>query len=334
MNHSRIKYLIIFCFVVTQTVSLYGIEIFPSLGYQRAGTSALTFLKIGIGSRSTAMGGAFVGIANDASCLYWNPAGLAQMNSSEFYTSRIEWPADIQYDYFGLAFKLNQNFAFGFSGGFLHTGAMDVTTEYMPHGTGEKFYYSDYFIGLSAAQRVTDQFSWGLTIKYVEENIADVCSRTPMIDIGTYYWTGFKSLRFAVSLTNFGPEVAFDGQFNKPVIEGGTVKANYEDFPLPTIFRLGAAMEILDSGINKLTIATQLNHPVDNVETFSIGFEDAFGKFIFIRGGKIFNNSEELFNTGVGVQLPLGKKKFVLDYSITKMIYLTDIQRITIRLAL
>lgn len=311
-----------------------GIDIFPSLGYQRAGTSALTFLKIGIGSRSTAMGSAFIGVADDASCLYWNPAGLAQMSGSEFYTSRIEWPADIQYDFFGIAFKSSQNFALGLSGGFLHTNAMDVTTEYMPHGTGEKFYYSDYFIGLSAAQRVTEHFSWGLTLKYVEENIADVSSHTPMIDIGTYYWTGYKSLRFAVSLTNFGPEVAFRGSYDKPVIEGGTVKADYEDFPLPTIFRLGAAMEIIDTDWNRLTLAGQLNHPVDNAETFSVGVENAFVKYLFLRAGKIINNREEQLNLGIGLRLPLGKKNITFDYSFTKMVYLTDIQRISIRLSL
>jgi len=325
---------VILFLIITQVELLSGIDIFPSLGYQRAGTSALTFLKIGIGSRGAAMGGAFVGIANDASCLYWNPAGLAQMSSSELYTSRIEWPADIQYDYFGLAFKFSQNIAFGLSGGFLHTGAMDVTTEYMPHGTGEKFYFSDYFIGFSTAQRVTEHFSWGITLKYVEENIADVSSYTPMIDIGSYYWTGFKSLRFAVSLTNFGPEVAFKGQYDKPVIEGGTVKANYEEFPLPTIFRLGAAMEVLNSAKNKLTMAVQLNHPVDNAETISIGFEDSFGKYLFIRSGKIINNSEEVFNIGLGLQLPLGNKMFILDYAYTKMVYLTDIHQYTIRLSL
>jgi len=330
----KMKVLVTLGLVLLLLGSVSGIEIFPSLGYQRAGTSALTFLKIGIGSRSAAMGGAFIGVADDASCLYWNPAGLAQMSGSEFYTSRIEWPADIQYDFFGIALKYSQNFAFGLSGGFLHTGAMDVTTEYMPHGTGEKFYYSDFFIGLSAAQRVTEHFSWGLTLKYVEENIAEVSSHTPMIDIGTFYWTGYKSLRFAVSLTNFGPEVAFKGSYDKPVIEGGTIEADYADFPLPTIFRLGAAMKIMDTDWNRLTLAAQLNHPVDNVETFSLGVEDAFTKYLFLRAGKIINNPEELFNFGFGLQLPLGQKRFILDYSFTKMLYLTDIQRITIRLAL
>jgi long-chain fatty acid transport protein len=38
----------------------------------------------GNGSKANAMGGAFVGLANDFSAAYWNPAGLAQMTKASF----------------------------------------------------------------------------------------------------------------------------------------------------------------------------------------------------------------------------------------------------------
>jgi hypothetical protein len=38
-----------------------------------------SFLKIGAGAKATALGGAFVAVADDASAGYWNPAGLAQL---------------------------------------------------------------------------------------------------------------------------------------------------------------------------------------------------------------------------------------------------------------
>lgn len=38
----------------------------------------------GTGAKSDAMGGAFVGLANDFSAAYWNPAGLAQMTKASF----------------------------------------------------------------------------------------------------------------------------------------------------------------------------------------------------------------------------------------------------------
>ncbi|MCB2203594.1 outer membrane protein transport protein [bacterium] len=37
-----------------------------------------------VGTRSAGMGNAFIGLANDATALYWNPAGLAQLRMREF----------------------------------------------------------------------------------------------------------------------------------------------------------------------------------------------------------------------------------------------------------
>lgn len=327
-------YLFILPLLLGISSSVYAFEIYPQLGHRRAGTSALTFLKIGIGSRAAAMGGAFVGVADDASCLYWNPAGAAQMKQSEFYSSRIEWPAGITYDFLGLIYKISSNYSIGFSAGYLHTDPMDVTTEYMPHGTGEQFYFSDLFLAATLSQKITQQFSWGLTVKFVEERIADVSSQTPMIDIGTFYWTGFKSLRFAVSLINFGSEVIIDGKFAKPVIEGGTVDVDYKGFPSPTIFRIGSAMEIIDTKLNKLTFAVQLNHPIDNAETFSVGLENALAEKLFLRSGVNFNNPEEKFNFGVGLKLPAKERAISFDYSYSRMVHLTDVQRFTLKIAL
>ena len=334
MNKNTKYHLFILIMIFCGSVTTHAFDIYPQLGHRRAGTSALTFLKIGVGSRASSMGGAFVAIADDASCLYWNPAGAAQMKQSEIYSSRIEWPAGIVYDYFGIVYKMSPNYSFGLSAGFLHTDPMNVTTEYMPHGTGEQFYFNDLFIAASISQKITQQFSWGLTLKYVEEQIADVSSQTPLIDIGTFYWTGFKSLRFAVSLTNFGSEVMNKGTFAKPVIEGGTVDVNYKSFPLPTIFRIGTAMEVIDTPKNKMTVSAQLNHPVDNAETFSIGIENAFANMLFVRGGFNLNNPEEKFNLGVGIKLSINEKDISFDYSYSNMVYLTDVQRFTLKFAI
>ena len=64
---------------VTESVA----QLVPNLGGQRAGISAFQFLKIGVGARGVAMGESFVAVANDASALFWNPAGLVQFNQNE-----------------------------------------------------------------------------------------------------------------------------------------------------------------------------------------------------------------------------------------------------------
>jgi hypothetical protein len=49
------------------------------------GNSPRTFEGIGIGPRALGMGGAFVALADDASSVYWNPAGLAFVENPTFY---------------------------------------------------------------------------------------------------------------------------------------------------------------------------------------------------------------------------------------------------------
>ncbi|MBU4443884.1 UPF0164 family protein, partial [bacterium] len=53
-------------------------------GIAKVGTTAAQFLKIPIGTRAMGMGSAFVSVANDATALYWNPAGIAEMTGGEF----------------------------------------------------------------------------------------------------------------------------------------------------------------------------------------------------------------------------------------------------------
>ena len=66
------KYLITLLFIVLTFTEIKP-QLFPVLGGQRAGISTAQFLKIGVGGRATAMGDAFVAVANDVSALYWNP---------------------------------------------------------------------------------------------------------------------------------------------------------------------------------------------------------------------------------------------------------------------
>ena len=118
-------------------------QLFPVLGGQRAGISTAQFLKIGVGGRASALGDAFVAIANDASALYWNPAGLSQFQSNEIFFSHNEWVVDINHDFLGAVYHLDQTNTFGIALTSLSMKDMPVTTEYAPFGTGEYFGFGD-----------------------------------------------------------------------------------------------------------------------------------------------------------------------------------------------
>ena len=159
-------------FLVFLTGSILGQNFFPILGGQRAGTSIYTFLKIGVSARAEGMGEAVVALQQDAASIYYNPGTIAQFSGTKFSASRIKWPADINYDYFAFTQKLTGRHSIGFRAGILHMAPMMETTEYLPHGTGNYITYQDRFIGLTYGARMTDRFSFGITIKHVQEDLA------------------------------------------------------------------------------------------------------------------------------------------------------------------
>ncbi len=55
----------------------------------KGGGEAWSFLKIGTGARAIGMGGAFVSVADDATAIYWNPAGLVLLNAREITSMTI-----------------------------------------------------------------------------------------------------------------------------------------------------------------------------------------------------------------------------------------------------
>ena len=72
-----------------------GEEDFANLNYSndvsKTGTSAASFLEIGVGGRANGMGGAYSSLASDVSALYWNPAGLINTKTVAFSVNHKEW---------------------------------------------------------------------------------------------------------------------------------------------------------------------------------------------------------------------------------------------------
>ncbi len=171
---------------------------------------------------------------------------------------------------------------------------MPVTTEFAPFGTGEYFGFSDIALGFSYARKMTEQFSFGGTVKYIEESLDKLKMRGVLIDLGTYYWTGLGSTRFAVTVSNFGNELSPDGTI--VLVGNRDEKSEWQSFAPPTMFRIGFAFEPYESMEHRVTTSVQLNHPNDNSENFSFGFEYAWRKVFFLRGGYKFNVDEQNFS--------------------------------------
>lgn len=306
-------------------------QLFPVLGEQRAGISTAQFLKIGVGGRATALGDAFVAIANDVSALYWNPAGLSQFLENQIMFSHNKWVVDINHDFLGAVYHLDTDNSFGVAFTSLSMDEMPVTTEYAPFGTGEYFGFGDIAFAVSYSRRMTDQFSFGGTVRYIEETLDKLKMRGVMVDLGTYYWTGLGSTRFAVTVSNFGNDLAPDGEV---VLVGNRSKSDWQSFSPPTMFRIGFAFEPYETEEHKLTTAIQLNHPNDNSENVSTGIEYRWNQMLFLRGGYKFNVEEQNYTFGAGISVPISIAKFTLDYAYANFSRLGSAHRFSIILGL
>jgi long-subunit fatty acid transport protein len=304
-------------------------QLFPNLGGQRTGTTSLQFLKIGTSARGTAMGESFVAVSDDITSLQWNPAGLVAFKENGITASYTQWFVDTKLSNFGGVYHFGGSNAVGVNVTSLTTEDMKVTTEYQPNGTGEYFRFSDLSIGLSFARQMTEQFSFGATIKYVSEELGVLKMHGVLGDLATFYRTGLGTSRFAIMISNFGAQVTPSGG-TKNV--NGVELNSYQKFPPPTSFQLGFAMEPYMTSTSRLTTSIQLNSPTDNAENLAFGVEYAYKDFLFFRGGYKINVDDENISGGIGFRVPISFAFTNFDYSIANYEQLGLAQRLTVNI--
>jgi len=307
----------------------------------KTGTTAAKFLSIGIGAKANAMGGAFTSIANDASALYWNPAGAAALNKFEAmftYTSLYK-DLGINLNYIALVLPAGDIGNFGISVTALDYGEMDVTTELYPEGTGEKFSASSYAFGLSYARDITESFTAGITIKYITEGIFSSSANGVAFDIGTIFKTPFFGIRFSSIITNYGSKMQIMGEDllirhdADPTRKGNneSVDAYYktDQFELPLKLQIGISKDFQFLRDQKFTVSVDATHPNDNSEYLNFGGELSFlNNLVSLRGGYkglFLKDNQEGLTLGAGLNYALGVFEVGFDYSYQDYEYLSYI---------
>ncbi|HEX8299205.1 MAG TPA: PorV/PorQ family protein [Rubricoccaceae bacterium] len=284
----------------------------------RSGTTAGAFLQMGVGPRAEALGGAVTAGVSDATALYWNPAGLAQMTTGEAVSAHSDRFGDLTHDYVGVAVPLWGGVA-GASVTRLGVPAQEVRTELDQDGTGETFDASSLALGLTYGRAITDRFSLGGTVKLVQERIWHSSASAVAVDLGTQFRTDFfGGLTIGAQLSNFGTDMRLDGRDLRTSVDpapgqdgnNGQIPADYalDAWSLPLDFKLGVVARPVRSALNQLTIAVDALHPSTNYESLNVGAEYGFRERFFLRGGfqgLFLDESEGGLSLGVGVHQPL-----------------------------
>ena len=280
--------------------------------FEKVGTSGAHFLDISPDARVAGMANSVIGTKiTDASAVFYNPAALVHMNSSNIFFSRVNWFAGINYHSFSGGFKspigtiaahMRQ----------LSSGDINETTVGEQDGTGRSYVWSNLALGISWAKALTDRFSFGANFSLINEsvNLFGYKASAWAVDIGTLYITGFNSLKLGMSVRNFGPELDFkkdgkDATFDD--YHNGELLPEPESFRayhMPLMFQVGISYDFFeDLPGHTLMFAIDGVHPNDSSERLNLGMQYGFMDILFLRGGFYSNHNSASFMGGLGFNL-------------------------------
>jgi hypothetical protein len=240
------------------------------------GTASAEFLLLGAGARGMALGPASAAITRDVDALYYNPANLPLLDGREVGLTVMPYFADTRYMWMGAAFPLaGGDYAIGFS--------------------LANFGLSESVAGLSFAHAFIDRFTGGFTAKFINDRLGQTSAFGFVMDVGTNYHAEFKGRPiafsfmiqnldvFGIGLRHSGPGLAVDADPipRDPSVPGdvGVDPARGEvlatEFPVPVVYRVALAYDIMDSAERRLTLLTDFNEPYNTKPGFSVGGEFA-----------------------------------------------------------
>ncbi len=247
------------------------------------------FLLLGAGARGVALGGGFAALTTDATAMYYNPAGLAQLARPSVEVGTFDYVAGTSYTWGGLAFPLAGGVrSIGIGLGTFGFGDQPIYTVDNPDGDGTTYSVRETFISGTYAQNFSDRFAAGITIKFISDALGDTKASAFALDLGTSFHAsvGARPLRASFTIQNLGSGLQHQGEAlntdatREPPL--GTVDVPQEpqparlrtqDWGLPVMFRVGVAMDVVSQGSNRVTVLGEFNQPSNTKAAGSLGAE-------------------------------------------------------------
>lgn len=303
--------------------------------FNKGGRTAFQFTKIGIGARQAGMGEACIAVVRDVNAVFWNPANLSGLQAGQASFTYTRWFADMNYLSAAIGYRWNKVGVFALSFSSLDYQDIEEALVTSPTGaadtrTGSLFTGGDMQFGLSYSREFTDRLSIGISAKYYREELFIYDVGTMAFDVGTFYNTGYKGFRIAMSAQNFSTgSVSWLGKEKSDRIEG---------YEMPLIYRIGTSFNLIDGaqGFFNLGSSHMLQISLDAINTndygerYHVGGEYWFNDFLAFRGGYRFNYEEGNLAAGFGLIQALGGMKLQLDYAYVNYEFLDSPHRFSL----
>ena len=320
------------------------------------------FLTTGFGARALGMGGAFVSIADDASAIYWNPAGLVQLESSQILLMHSErFGGLVDYDCFGFSRPLSRDESVEVAGGIglVWLRVSDIAFTAHLDEPGEDFidsngngkwdpgerrlwrpdrvrWESDNEIAgyLSYAKRISSRTSFGINAKIIWKEIADITALGFGLDAALLHRLS-ENLRVAVNLQDITTTPLYwDGWYYSAEAPDGKYKVSTKETIYPTL-KVGSSYRLpLRSLSGTIGVAIDCDFKFEGLSEDEVDF--SIGKV----SGDLHLGTFYEYNRMILVSLGLDQKRlsagiglrvsrFSLDYAFWKDAEIDNTHRIS-----
>jgi flagellar hook capping protein FlgD len=199
----------------------------PAAAEEQNGGAPGSWLSQYVTARAIGLGGAFVGVADEASAVAWNPAGLALLvpNEVRFETARLF--EDTSINALNFAVPGNKLPSFGLSMVSLSSGNFERTNELNdPLGTfkeGETAYI------FTMAKDINTRLAIGTNVKIARQSVEDFTGTGVGFDVGGLYYVT-PAIKVGASVLNLGgPNI--------------TLRDSKETYPIE--YRVGFSAQVL-----------------------------------------------------------------------------------------
>lgn len=237
--------------------------------HSKAGTTAFSFLKLGVGAKAVAMGGAFTGLADDATALYYNPGATVYLEGTQLLAGYHNYVLDIQSGFLAATRPVSamgsREIGLGAFISYMNFGDFTrMSVNGVPEG---EFSGGDILFGLNASIMLIPEAAVGLNVKYMHEAAAGYGSDALAADVGL-------AVRLPDTLTSAGLML-----YNL-----GGVVSGYTDHKdkLPMGVRLGVSHSLREL---PLVVAVDGVVPNDNDPYVNIGTEFYKLEPLYLRAG-------------------------------------------------
>jgi len=324
--------------------------------FRKVGAAGAQFLKIGVGARANGMAGAFSAIANDPTALFYNNAGIVDIDGYMGNFTYTQWFGGYSHNFIAGIIPISEKYRAGLSVTSFTSGPIPFTTVENENRLNTTYSITDVAIGGTLAEQLTDQFSFGVTVKYVQNGIGGMSASGILADVGTMY--RFRGVRLGFSVSNLGPQLQYSGadlNFRTDLIrelQYQQVDASFlvNPYNAPISLKAGLVADLTSEllgmyesdpnlAVNKerehrWLLALDFETLSDVPEQLAIGTEYTWKDLLSLRAGYRFNQSAFGLSGGVGIRYIGSGFDGMLDYSIQPTTTLGIVNRFSLTLRL